>query len=395
MNSPDLRILFVTSFLPHGVSCGAQVRVLNIARQLKKIGELSIASISSVYPPAELEKTRAEFDVALVGREVLTPQSGLRDRFRFQFDPTFLNTHSVGVDEADRRHFAALVEKSDVVWVHTIRTANKFRIFQWPHSVLDVDDIQSQLQASYASAAKGLARFQRYRLSIAWRMREKLFAKRFDVLAVCSNVDRAAFANAPRLHVVPNGFERPAREPVRRFGPPAQFGFIGPIDFPPNRAGLEWFIANIWPLIKRGAPAARLRIVGKNYGVRLSSLGADIDDLGFVDDPHDEIATWSAMIVPIRVGGGTRIKIAEAFSRKCPVVSTYVGARGYDARNGMEFLLADSPADFAQACLRLASDESFARNMAELAWRQFISTWSWDAIGSSIRSAVESCRGRK
>ncbi|BFU93234.1 MAG: hypothetical protein NTAFB01_44210 [Nitrospira sp.] len=123
-------------------------------------------------------------------------------------------------------------------------------------------------------------------------------------------------------------------------------------------------------------------------------MGPDIEGLGFVDDPTSEIATWSAMIVPIRTGGGTRIKIAEAFSRKCPVVSTSQGAFGYQVVDGEDLLLADSAEEFAAACVLLVQHGYLGRKMSETAWKKYLNNWTWDSIGESVANAVKQCLTR-
>jgi glycosyltransferase involved in cell wall biosynthesis len=120
-------------------------------------------------------------------------------------------------------------------------------------------------------------------------------------------------------------------------------------------------------------------------------MGPDIVGLGYVEDPADEIASWRAMIVPIRVGGGTRIKIVEAFSRMCPVVSTKLGAFGYGVRDGNELLLADIAEEFGAACLRVIADPLLGMKLSENAWKRFLSEWTWEGIGEAVKKAVQSC----
>jgi glycosyltransferase involved in cell wall biosynthesis len=120
----------------------------------------------------------------------------------------------------------------------------------------------------------------------------------------------------------------------------------------------------------------------------------NVDPLGWIDDAAAEIATWSAMIVPLHVGGGQRVKIPESFSRKCPVVSTSLGAFGYEVTDGRELLLADDPAEFAAACVSLICDPGSAAQMAERAYRAFLEKWTWDAIAPRIRAAAEDCLRR-
>jgi glycosyltransferase involved in cell wall biosynthesis len=144
-------------------------------------------------------------------------------------------------------------------------------------------------------------------------------------------------------------------------------------------------------LIKAECSEARLRLVGLDTDCGIANDGDDIDGLGFMVDPAEEIAGWSLSIVPVKVGGGTRIKIAEAFSRRCPVVTTSLGAYGYQIESGRECLVADSDEEMAEACLRLLGDSEYAEWMAEQARRRFISEWSWESISPRVVAAVEAC----
>ncbi|MFO1497478.1 MAG: glycosyltransferase family 4 protein [Verrucomicrobiota bacterium] len=179
---------------------------------------------------------------------------------------------------------------------------------------------------------------------------------------------------------------------MRRLAQPTRLGFIGLLRYPPNLEGIHWFLQKVWPIIKRHEPAVRLRLVGAGADATLAGSSADVDVLGWVSDPSVEIATWSAMIVPIRVGGGTRIKIAEGFGRGCPVVTTSLGAFGYeDVRSGEDIVLADSPEAFAQACVALIRDQSLGERLAANAWEKFCCKWTWDAMAPRVAAAVEQC----
>jgi glycosyltransferase involved in cell wall biosynthesis len=100
------------------------------------------------------------------------------------------------------------------------------------------------------------------------------------------------------------------------------------------------------------------------------------------------------MIVPVFVGGGTRLKIAEGFSRRCPIVSTSLGAHGYDVDDGKELLIADTAELFTDACLRIIDNPSYADEITQSALRKFLANWTWDAIYPRVWEAVEDCLQR-
>jgi polysaccharide biosynthesis protein PslH len=116
-----------------------------------------------------------------------------------------------------------------------------------------------------------------------------------------------------------------------------------------------------------------------------------IDGLGWLATPETEISSWSVMVVPIRLGAGTRVKIAQGFGLKCPMVSTSLGAYGYEVANGRELFVADTADEFANACVRLVQEPVLARQMAERAWQQFLDKWTWDAIRPRVWAAAEEC----
>jgi polysaccharide biosynthesis protein PslH len=390
MSDRNYRILYVTSHCPHAASYGAQLRVLNIGRLLKRMGSVSLViATPEDLDPRSLDRTREEFDVRSVVRVHPDRLKNAASRLRFELDPAFLNTHFSRVDGPDRERMLQLIDEHDVVWVHTLRTANAFRIYRWPHTALDLDDIPSRVYASRALSGPGvLRRLLDYRQSVTWRRRESLVHDRFAMIGVCSANDRGYLGNGPRTRVIANGFTPPAHVPQREPAEPARIGFLGLCSYEPNRRGVEWFIRSVWPRIKREAPEARLRLAGLESDRDLPSMGPDIDGLGYLDDLGDEVASWTAMIVPLHIGGGTRIKIVEAFSRRCPVVSTTLGAFGYEFRSGEELMLADTAEDFADACLRLMRDRTLGSRLSEQAWRRFMREWTWEAVAGPVEDMV-------
>ncbi len=283
------------------------------------------------------------------------------------------------------------VASHKLVWVHTIKTGNIAGIYRWPYSILDIDDLPSRLYRSSSKVGQLPRRILDFRMSLIWRRRERNLLDRYSLLSVCSEADRYYLGAGPRVQVIPNGFQPENRVPPRRRSPEPRLGFIGTFNWMPNQDGVRWFIREIWPKVKVAVPAVQLRLVGSGSGDEVPRGDAHVSGLGYLQDAGPEIASWNAMIVPIRIGGGTRIKIAEAFSRNCPVVSTSIGALGYKIQNGKEALLADSADDFARACIRILKDPGTADNLAESAAQRFQSEWSWEAQRKHVEAAVRSC----
>jgi glycosyltransferase involved in cell wall biosynthesis len=385
------RILYLTSCWPHGEAFGGQLRALHIGRALKQLGEVTLAVVSSDLAPEDVRRqTAAEFQVEQPVRVESAPNRHLADRLRWALDTRFLNVHGCQALAADRDRLAASFGKFDLIWVLNSRTPNILNQWQWPHSVLDIDDIPSTFQRSLRHSGSSWKRkFKAGILMRLLRRRERLLKRRFSTLSVCSEADRQYLGGGPHVHVIPNGFERPQKTPAPQPAHPPRLGFIGLYSYPPNLEGMSWFIRECWPEIKRQIPGVRLRLAGKETDGPLKPADSQIDALGWINDPADEIATWSAMIIPIRHGAGTRIKIADAFSRKCPVVSTHLGAFGYEVGSGRELLLADRADEFAAACVSLIKDQAAGRAMADRAYEAFLQKWTWDAIAPRVHAAAE------
>lgn len=389
------RILYVTPHCPHDPVGGAQVRTLEIIRLLQRCGDVRLVLIplGEVHPKA-LERANSEFDIAAVLRYERAPL-GAWQRLRREFDPYHTNIDGLGVSRESSSLVRRLRDEHDIVWFHGLRVANSLGQRTWSRSLLDVDDVLSRLHHS--------ARLQNrtpptwlwhLRQEIVWRRRERVLLGRFSALAVCSEEDKVYLGGSDRIHVIPNGYEVTSQfTPASPVDPP-RLGFIGRLQHAPNLDGLRWFIRQVWPLIKTTSPQARLRLIGRGTETGISQEGPDIDGLGWIDDPAAEIATWSATVVPIRIGAGTRVKIAEAFSRRCPVVATPLGAFGYDVAHRRELLLADTPGEFAAACQVLMTDRNLGQELARRAWQRFEREWSWDAIAPKVADAVAMCLER-
>ncbi len=318
------------------------------------------------------------------------PVRSLGERMRRELDPRFLNTHGVQASATDRAKLQALLDEHDLVWVYGVRIVNAFNLWRWPRTILDVDDVPSLFHGSELKQARGgLAKLRKLRQVILWHRRERLLSDRFETLVASSETDRQYLGGSEKIFLVPNGFEIPTRTLSRTLASPPRIGFIGTLQYPANVEGLRWFIKEVWPQIRKVMPEAVLRLVGQDTDKPEWRASENVEGLGWVSDPDQEMATWALTIVPLFVGGGTRVKIATAFSRKCPVVATNLGALGYDVSDGRELLMADAPSEFAGACLLLLQNSKLGDRLAEAAWKTFLTTWSWDAISSRVNSVVQ------
>ncbi len=382
------KILCLTSHDLNAPAYGAVLRARNIFKMLSHLGQVRVVLAGQHKNVIEHAKA-PQADFELLDKVYFQPtRYSAATLARHKFNPRFLDIGGRQALAHDRERLQTLMASHDLVWIHGLEIANGFGIWHWPKAILDIDDIPSSLFRQRLSQAATLSgKYWECKQMILWSRNEKFLTERFGAICVCSEKDREELGAMDKMFVLPNGFDIPNELPVRNPGTPPQIGFVGTFKYPPNRDGARWFIENVWPLIQEKFPQARLRLAGDG-GEKYFS-GKNIDVLGWVADMEKEMANWSLAIVPVLVGGGTRIKILEAFSRKCPVVSTALGAYGYDIENGRELMIADSPTNFAEQCLRILDNPAEGDFLAKNAWDKFLENWTWEAQSGRIAEIVE------
>ena len=387
-----LKILYITCRRPHPQSHGGQLRAYHVANALRSVGDVTIATVGA-EPGERKDGILGSGKFSLLGDWRVEPieTRGVRFFLKTCCCPGFVNFHGLVLPlKTDTELVKAVNQNFDLVWFFQLRTANYFRQARWKQSVVDIDDLPSAKIQSGRALASGLGPHLR---AAAWhqaaRIHERRSVDRFTVRAVCSEEDRVMLGGDSDIQVIPNGFARPKGEPLRTPTDPPRIGFIGLMDYEPNRDGICWFLRHCWPVLRAAMPGLRFRLAGKGATESIPIPPKGVDVLGWVDDAAAEIATWSLMVIPIRSGAGTRIKIADTFSRKCPAVSTSIGAYGYAVQDRLQIRLADTPEAFADACLDLLNNPDEATTMAERAWLEFLEKWTWDAIEPRVSAAAE------
>lgn len=211
-----------------------------------------------------------------------------------------------------------------------------------------------------------------------WLRAERLVMRRADSVLVASQEDLITSGNPQKAVVFPNGFDlRGAPVGSVDVRTPPTVAFWGLLSYRPNRDGAQWFLSQVLPLLVSRIPEVRVLLIGGG-GERLPvpTLG-HVVATGFVDDLSVFLAETDLALVPLRAGGGTRIKIIEAWANHIPVVSTSRGAYGLGAIDGENLLLADEPEAFAQAItLALHSPPVRHRLIVEGAARARTLRWS-------------------
>jgi glycosyltransferase involved in cell wall biosynthesis len=165
--------------------------------------------------------------------------------------------------------------------------------------------------------------------------------------------------------------------------PKADLIFVGSMDWLPNVDGARFFTTQILPAILARRPDCRIAFAGRKPDPAIQQMADRFPNLtvtGTVPDIRPWLWGSTVSIVPLRIGGGTRLKIYEAMAARIPVVSTAIGAEGLPLENGQHILVEDDPNRFADACLRLLEDHDTRRRIAGAAWSLIASRFSWTAV---------------
>jgi glycosyltransferase involved in cell wall biosynthesis len=221
---------------------------------------------------------------------------------------------------------------------------------------------------------------------------ERQICQRADRVIAVSEADREALLRLdPRLQitVIPNGvdldyyaaYSRPSDPQAPDYGPNALV-FTGKMDFRPNVDAVAWFAQEILPLVRREIADATFVIVGKEPHVRVQELARlpGVTVTGFVPDIRAHIAAAAVYVVPLRMGGGTRLKVLEAMAMRSAMVSTRLGCEGFPLTDGEETLFADDAETFARSAIALLQDPARREHLGE-AGRRFVEAhYGWPAI---------------
>jgi len=223
---------------------------------------------------------------------------------------------------------------------------------------------------------------------------ERKYLAQADHVLTVSDHDREVFSqwlDSSKLSVIPTGVDtvyfRPGAEPEIE----NSLVFTGSMDWLPNEDGMLYFIKEILPLLREQAPRISLSIVGRNPSTRLNaaiSQESNIVATGWVEDIRPFLAQSEVCIVPLRIGGGTRLKIFEAMSMGKAVVSTSIGAEGLPVADGEHILLADDPAAFARSVVSLLRDDSRRRRIGVAARKLVEENYSWRQVARVFSDAL-------
>jgi glycosyltransferase involved in cell wall biosynthesis len=396
-----MKLLFLAPYVPSPPTFGGQRRIHGLMRALSKQHSLSLLALHNPMDPIGewRERTRSFYPDSEL---FVQPALGLRGPAKraAQLSSLF-KLHSW--DAISHRNEALVsrlrerlaCETWDAVIVEFAQMAvNLTGLASGVPRVVDEHNIEYDLQ--YRSAAGSSSPLRRTFLEANWRKlrREELAVWRtFDGVSVTSPRDLSIVrSNAPQTRCVlsPNGVDLDEFAPPPMAPEPDTVIFVGAHNYFPNADGLRFLFAEIWPLVLVARPHTRLRVVGPLPPADIIALRPpNVTFEGYVTDIVAEVGRAMVAIAPLRIGGGTRLKIVEAMALARPVVATSIGAEGIEVQHGRDIMLADAPNDFAAAVLRLLANPAEAAALGLRGRRLVEQAYGWDTSAAGLELLLE------
>lgn len=215
---------------------------------------------------------------------------------------------------------------------------------------------------------------------------ESKVCRSFDHVLAVSEDDQHSFKSEfaiSNVSVLPTGVDTDFFRPTHDRPQPGRMAFVGSMDWEPNEDGIVWFLREIYPRIRQSIPNVSFSIVGRSPSAHLRAIAANepaVEITGRVSDVRPYLSRAEVVVVPLRIGGGTRIKIPEAMAMAKPVVATPIGAEGLPFRHGCQIRIAEQPEKFAQAVIELLKSPALRDAMGTAAREEVVRNHSWEKV---------------
>jgi polysaccharide biosynthesis protein PslH len=394
-----LRILWLKTELLHPVDKGGKIRTYNMLKELKRDHHVTYLTLDDGSASAEERSRASEYCHELVciphaRREKFTPG------FYVELFLNLVSRQPYAIKKYESMEMRReIIERERgnsfdlLVCDFLAPAANVPRTLATP-AILFQHNVEAMIwKRHYEVQANPVKKAYLYGQWRKMRSFEKEMCRQFDCVIGVSADDREQMKSeygADAVFDVPTGvdtdFFRPGVEGKLL---PHSMVFTGSMDWLPNDDAILYFMREIMPLIRNDVPDATLTVVGRNPTPALVELGKAEPSLtitGRVDDVRPYMESAAAYIVPLRIGGGTRLKIFEAMAMEKAVVSTTVGAEGLPLSDGVELLLADEPAAFARAVVRVLTDSAYANELGQRAAAIVRKSYGWRQVTESFIS---------
>lgn len=395
-----MKIIFVSQIVPYPPHGGASQRIFNLLRELGRENEVTL--LAYVHPEAlqssdDLQTSRkviGEFCVKMEYFPLWSKRSLAHKFLAVALGLLYSKPFSVlGYrSKALERRLRELVteDRPDIVQLDTIAFAPLKNVVSDVPCVLTHHNIESALMARRTKyedtfLARTYVRLQAKRLE----RYEREQARQFALNVMVSEVDAEQLQRispGSQTIVVENGVDVDYFKPLRGLEQRALI-YTGGMNMFANRDAVMWFLNEMWPKLKLRVPELRFFAVGQNPPPELLEMTASdssIEAPGFVDDVRPWVAKSAVYVVPLRVGGGTRLKLVDAMAQGKAIVSTSIGCEGLHVTDGKEILIADEPDEFVEKVLDLLNDESRRHALGDDARSRVVDQYAWPSLGKKL-----------
>ncbi len=408
-----MKLLLVYPYIPYPLDRGTYHRVFNLARELGRRHEVDLFCLDE--EGADTPEARAVFAEFTRRFEVVPFQHPpwprlFPDRLLNMTPTTVAHWTNSSVAAALRKftdgqfydlvHFCDLVMWQYVSQIPQVNSTYPYHGTDSPLRVMDRSRVDLLFQTEEFNNLKLSGKEKFLRQENLWKLRryERKVAALLDATVVCGPDDKTFLnANVPEareIKVLANGvdeafFRREDFPPTP--DPEPTILFCGAMDYSPNVNGLAWYFQHADALVREKLPQRKVLIVGKNPLDSVKAHGAvpGVTVTGGVPDVRPYYQHAWVQMVPLLIGGGTRLKIVESLALGTPVVSTTIGAQGLVLEDGTHLLLGDSPQDFAAALVRILGDDALRARVSEAGRERVLERYTWGQLGAELSAYYE------
>jgi polysaccharide biosynthesis protein PslH len=393
--SGGLKVLFLSRWFPYPVDNGSKIRIFNLIKHLAARHTLDLISFTS--EPVLKENMDA------MGAYVRKTDTAV---YR-QFHPTrwtsllgLFSSRPRSVIDTYSREMQNLVETAVRRTKYDVIIASQVDMAPYALNVPGIPKILEELELTVLDEYRKKSTWvlERARRNFMWK-KWKNYVRRtinqFEGVTVVSSNERDMIERFAReglkVCIVSNGVDVAAHN--GDYGAPIQDTLVysGSLTYGPNFDAIEYFLRDIYPLILNRKPGINLYITGKLKGVPVHRLPeySGVNLTGFLEDVRPLIAQSWVNIVPLRSGGGTRLKVLESLALGTPVVSTSKGVEGLNLTSGEHYLKADTPQEFAGGVIKLLDDRSIREEISSKGRKAVADFYDWNNIGPCFTDFVE------
>lgn len=387
-----MRILFLSGWFPYPPNNGSKLRIYNLLRGLAQHHQITLLAFADQpdVDPEVPELRSLCSSIQVIPWKPYNPHSRqARLGFLSVTPRSVVDTYSPELEGRIREEISS--GDYDLVIASQWTMASYGACFQDLPALFE----EAEVGVLYQRFVSATSLWHRFRFGLTWA-KQRIYLRRllrdFQACTVVSEPERALLSSTvpgyQAIEVIPNCISLADYRDVGGSRKKNTLIFTGPFRYFANHDAMTWFLEEVYPRIQARVAGVRLIITGDHADMPLPAAD-NLTLTGFVDDVRPLINSASISLAPIRVGGGTRLKILEAMALHTPVVSTLKGAEGLDVQHGENLLIADTPEEFADAVLRLLGDPVLGQTLAEKGHQLVRERYDWPAVMPQFLSLVE------